>query len=115
MADVWNKLTNLLKTLQSRNTTLSKAHNAYTKRIESLIASPGEHSIVAEQAEKSMSFQQVELREGRSPVINQVQFIQAVADNMKKGSSRLHQAEHSLAFMQLEERTIKPLLVKLMC
>ena len=87
MADVLNELTNLSETLQSRNTTLPKAHtllNAYTKRIESLIASPGEHSIMAEQAEKAMSFQQVELREGRSPVINQAQFIRAVADNMKE-------------------------------
>ena len=53
MADVLNELTNLSEKLQSRNTTLPKAHtllNAYTKRIESLIASPGEHSIMAEQA-----------------------------------------------------------------
>ena len=44
MADVLNELTNLSETLQSRNTTLPKAHtllNAYTKRIESLIASRG--------------------------------------------------------------------------
>ena len=87
MADVLNELTNLSETLQSRNNTLPKAHtllNAYTKRIESLFASPEEHSIMAEQAEKAMSFQQVELREGRSPVINQAQFIRAVADNMKE-------------------------------
>ena len=31
-----------------------------------------------------MSFQEVELREGRSPVITQAQFICAVADNMKE-------------------------------
>ena len=64
---------------------LPKAHtllNAYTKRIESFIASPWEHSIMTEQAETAMPFQQVELREGRSPVINQAQFIRAVADNM---------------------------------
>ena len=102
MADVLNELTNLSETLQSRNTTLPKAHtllNAYTKRIESLIASPGEHSIMAEQAEKAMSFQQVELREGRSPVINQAQFIRAVADNMKErlfttASSRAQPSVH---------------------
>ena len=73
MADVLNELTNLTETLQSRNTTLPKAHtllNACTKRIESLIASLGKHFIIAEQAEKAMSFQQVELREGRSPVKN---------------------------------------------
>ena len=39
---------------------------------------------MAEQTEKTMSFQQVELREERSPVINQAQFIRAVADNMKE-------------------------------
>ena len=87
MADVLNELTNLSETLQSRNTTLPKAHtllNAYKKHIESLIASSGKYFIMAEQAEKAMSFQQVELREGRSPVINQAQFIGAVADNMKE-------------------------------
>ena len=31
-----------------------------------------------------MSFQEVELREGRSPVINRAQFIRAVADNIKE-------------------------------
>ena len=66
---------------------------------------------MAEQAEKAMLFQQVELREGISPVIKQAQFIWAVADNMKE-LHRLHQAEHSLAFMQLEERTTKPLMVR---
>ena len=73
MADVLNELINLSETLQSRNTTLSKAHsllNAYTKCIKSFIDSAEEHSIMAEQAEKAMSFQQVELREGRSTVIN---------------------------------------------
>ena len=103
MADVLNELTNLSETLQSRNTTLPKAHtllNAYTKRIESLVASPGEHSIMAEQAEKAMSFQQVELREGRSPVINQAQFIRVIADNMKErlfttASSRAQPSVHA--------------------
>ena len=89
--------------MESRNTTLPKVHtllNAYTKRIKSLIASPGEHSIMAEQAEKAISFQQVELREGRSPVINQAQFIRAVADNMKErlfttASSRAQPSVHA--------------------
>ena len=66
MAEVLNELTNLSETLQSRNTTLPKAHTlfkAYTTRIKSLIASLGEHSTLAQQAEKAMSFQQVELRE----------------------------------------------------
>jgi len=31
-----------------------------------------------------MSFQDVQLREGRGPVINQAQFIRVVADNMKQ-------------------------------
>ena len=31
-----------------------------------------------------MSFQEVQLREGRGPVINQAQFIRVVADNMKQ-------------------------------
>ena len=57
-----------------------------------------------------MSFQQVELREGKSLVTNQAQFIRAAADMTiwNKGSSRRHQAEHSVAFMQLQERTTKP-------
>ena len=103
MADVLNELTNLLETLQSQNTTLPKAHtllNAYTKRIESLIASPREYSIMTELAEKAMSFHQIELREGRSPVINQAQFIRAVADNMKErlfttASSRAQPSVHA--------------------
>ena len=51
MADVLNELTNLSETLPSRNTTLPKACallNAYTKRMKSLISSPGEHSILAQ-------------------------------------------------------------------
>ena len=103
MADVLNELTNLSETLQNRNTTLPKAHallNAYTKRIKSLIASLGKHSILAQQAEKAMSFQQVELREGRSPIINQAQFIWAVADNMEErlfttASSRAQRSVHA--------------------
>ena len=103
IANVLNELTNLSETRQSRNTTLPKAHtllNAYTKRIESLIASPWKHSIMAEQAETAMSFQQVELREGRSPVINQAQFIRAVADNMRErlfttASSRAQPSFHA--------------------
>ena len=38
---------------------------------------------MAQQAEKAMSFHQ-ELREGRSPVINQAQFIRPVGDNMEE-------------------------------
>ena len=72
--------------------------NAYTKRMESPIASQEEHFIFPKQAEKAMSFLEVELREGKSLVINHVQFIWGVADNMKKGSSLRHQTEHSLAF-----------------
>ena len=103
MADVLNELTNLSETLQSLNTTIPKANtllNAYTKRIKSLIASSGEHSILAQQAEKAMSFQQ-KLREGRSPVINQAQFIRAVADNMEErlfntASSRAQRSFHAI-------------------
>ena len=43
-----------------------------------------EHSILAREAEKAMSFQKVELKEGRNSVINQAQFFLAVADNMKQ-------------------------------
>ena len=55
---------------------------------------------MAELAEKAMSFQQVELREGRSPIINQAQFIRAVADNMKErlfttASSRAQPSVHA--------------------
>ena len=103
MADVLNKLTNLSETLQSRNTTLPNAHtllNAYTNRVKSLIAFPGQHSILAQQVEKAMSFQQIELREGRSPLINQGQFIRAVADNMEErlfttASSRAQRSVHA--------------------
>jgi len=45
---------------------------------------PGEHYILAQRAEEAMSFQEVQLREGIGPVINQAQFIRAVADNMKQ-------------------------------
>ena len=86
MADVLNELKILSETLQNRSATLSKAQNlltVYIKRIESLVVSPGEHSILAQRAEEAMSFQEVQLREGRGPIINQAQFIRAVADNMK--------------------------------
>ena len=85
MADVLNELKNLSETLQNRSTTLPKAQNlltVYIRRIESLVVSPGEHSILAQRVE-AMSFQEVQLREGRGPIINQAQFIRAVADNMK--------------------------------
>jgi len=39
---------------------------------------------LAQRAEESMSFQEVQLRESRGPVINQAQFIRAVANNMKQ-------------------------------
>jgi len=39
---------------------------------------------LAQLAEEAMSFQDVQLREGRSPIINQTHFIRAVADNMKQ-------------------------------
>ena len=39
---------------------------------------------MAQRAEESMSFQEVQLRESRGPVINQAQFIRAVANNMKQ-------------------------------
>ena len=102
MADVLNELTNLSETLQRWNITIPKANtllNAYTKRIKSLIASSGEHSILAQQAEKAMSLQQ-KLREGRSPVINQAQFIRAVADSMEErlfttASSRAQRSFHA--------------------
>ena len=87
MANVLNKLKKLSETLQNRNTTLPKAHTlltAYTKRIESLIAFPKKHSILAQQAEKGMSFQEVQVREGKSPIINQAYFIRSAADNIKQ-------------------------------
>ena len=47
-----------------------------------------------------MPFQQVELREGRSPVINQAQFIRAVGDSMEErlfntASSRAQRSVHA--------------------
>ena len=69
MADVLSELKNLSETLQNRNTTLPNAHTLltiFTKRIESLVASSGEHSILAQRAEKAMSFQEVKLREGKT-------------------------------------------------
>ena len=55
---------------------------------------------MAQQAEKAMSFQQIKLREGRSPLINQAQFIRAVADNMEErlftmASSRAQRSVHA--------------------
>jgi len=84
MADVFN-----VKKLV-RSTTKPKCHTAKNPKlivhtiIESLIVSPGEHSILAQLAEEAMSFQDVQLREGRGPIINQAQSIRAVADNMKQ-------------------------------
>jgi len=39
---------------------------------------------LAQLAEEAMSFQDVQLREGRGPIVNQAQFIRAVAGNMKQ-------------------------------
>ena len=64
---------------------LRKAHTLNCmKRKENLITSLREHSILALRAEKAMSFQEVELKERKSPVINQTQFIWAVDDNIKQ-------------------------------
>ena len=70
MADILNKLKHQkhCKTEIPRNQKLILT--AYTKQIESLIASMGEHSIFAQRAEKAMSLQEVELRQGKSPEIN---------------------------------------------
>jgi len=78
MADFWKELKNLLETLQNRDATLPKGQNlltANTKRIESVIVSPGEHSISAKLVEEAMSFKDVQLGGGRIPIINQAQFI----------------------------------------
>jgi len=113
MADVLNELKNLSETLQNRTTTLPKAQNlltVYIKRIESLVVSPGEHSYLAQRAEEAMSFQEVQLREDRGPVINQAQFILAVADNMKQ---RLFTTVSNRAqASELAKRCTKTLLVK---
>jgi len=39
---------------------------------------------LAQLAEEAMSFQDVQLREGKGPIINQAQSIRAVSDNMKQ-------------------------------
>ena len=117
MADVLNELTNLSETLQSRNTTLPKAHtllNLYTKFIKSLIASLGKHSILAQQAEK-MSFQQVELREGKSPVTNQAQFIRAAADNMEERLFTTASSRAQRSVQATRRKNYKTRLVKLTC
>ena len=75
-----------------RNTTKPKYHtaknpklsNCYTKRIESLIVSPGEHYILAQHGEEAVSFQEVQLSEGRGPINNQAKLIRAAADKMKQ-------------------------------
>ena len=56
----------------------------YTISTESLIASPGKHSILTQRAEKVMSLQEVKLGERKSPVINQAWLIYAVTDNIKQ-------------------------------
>jgi len=70
----------------SENTTKPKNHSVknpkrtvHTKIVESLIISPGEHSTLAQLSEEAMLFQDVQLREGRGPIINQVQFNRAVS------------------------------------
>ena len=73
MANLLNELKNLSETLQNRNIALPKAHislTAYAKQIKSFIASLGKRFILARRAEKTISFQEVELREGNSSVIN---------------------------------------------
>ena len=60
-----------------RNITKPKYHTAknpkltvHTTITESLIVSPGEHSILAKLAEEAKSFQDVQSREGIGPIIN---------------------------------------------
>ena len=94
-----------------RNTTKPKYHtvknpkltNCFTKRIESLIVSPGEHYILAQHGEEAMSFQKVQLKEGRGPIINQAQFIRAVTENIKQRlfATVSDRQEQWLALLQL--------------
>jgi len=62
MADVLNEQKNLSETLQNRSTTLPKEQNLLTvhiRRIENLVVSTGQHSILAQRAEETKSFQEV--------------------------------------------------------
>ena len=67
---------------------------------------------MAQRAEEAMSFQEVQLREGRGPVINQAQFIRAVADNMKQRLFTTVSNRAQASVVQLAKRCTNTLLVK---
>lgn len=85
MVDVLAELKNLSEILQSRKTTIPKAHEImtiYVKHIKSLCEYPGKHTVEAVQAEQKMEFKGEQLRVGKSPTTDSVQFVQAVVENM---------------------------------
>ncbi|XP_054873424.1 E3 SUMO-protein ligase KIAA1586-like [Amphiprion ocellaris] len=87
MVDILTELKNLSEILQSRKTTIPKAHEMmtiYVQRIESLCDYPGKHTVEAVQSEQKMIFEGEQLRVGKSPTIDSVQFIHAVVENMKQ-------------------------------
>ena len=87
MADVLNELRDLSEMLQNRKMALAKAYTTmtmYLNRIESLTTYPGQHTVIANQAEAVMEFKGEQLSVDKSPVINSGQFIRAVSDTMKE-------------------------------
>uniref|UniRef100_A0A3P8SQM7 DUF4371 domain-containing protein n=1 Tax=Amphiprion percula TaxID=161767 RepID=A0A3P8SQM7_AMPPE len=87
MVDILTELKNLSEILQSGKTTIPKAHEMmtiYVQRIESLCDYPGKHTVEAVQSEQKMIFKGEQLRVGKSPTIDSVQFIHAVVENMNR-------------------------------
>uniref|UniRef100_A0A3P8U5N6 DUF4371 domain-containing protein n=1 Tax=Amphiprion percula TaxID=161767 RepID=A0A3P8U5N6_AMPPE len=75
MVDILTELKNLSEILQSRKTTIPKAHEMmtiYVQRIESLCDYPGKHTVEAVQSEQKMIFKGEQLRVGKSPIIDSV-------------------------------------------
>uniref|UniRef100_A0A3Q1CEZ2 Uncharacterized protein n=1 Tax=Amphiprion ocellaris TaxID=80972 RepID=A0A3Q1CEZ2_AMPOC len=75
MVDILTELKNLSEILQSRKTTIPKAHEMmtiYVQRIESLCDYPGKHTVEAVQSEQKMIFKGEQLRVGKSPTIDSV-------------------------------------------
>uniref|UniRef100_A0A3Q1BX24 DUF4371 domain-containing protein n=1 Tax=Amphiprion ocellaris TaxID=80972 RepID=A0A3Q1BX24_AMPOC len=67
MVDILTELKNLSEILQSRKTTIPKAHEMmtiYVQRIESLCDYPGKHTVEAVQSEQKMIFEGEQLRVG---------------------------------------------------
>lgn len=85
MSDVLGELNDLSLILQNRSTKIADSHKIlkdFILRIKSLATSPGDKTVDALEAEKSMVFMGVPLRSGNYKLVPATQFIDSVCQSM---------------------------------